>query len=139
MDAKDVVASLSPFGGGLGSSGGVCGALPGALAVIGLLMGKREPEGRDHKLMWRLAYKLVKGFEEITREYGGIECRDIARVDWKDPSQVKAYYKGVKSRRMECMKVIGATADLLGRLLHENEVLSIVNKDHPEREEWNVH
>jgi len=82
-------------------------------------MGKRRPEDKDHKLMWKLSYKLVKGFEDITSEYGGKDCKDIARIDWKDVKQVKEFYKGPNSRRKECLKVIGKTAELLGNLIEE--------------------
>ena len=118
--APDVVAAMSPFGGGMGSTGDVCGCLSGALAVLGLAMGKREPSEKDHKLMWKYAYKLVKQFEALTREYGGKRCRDIARIDWRDRHQVKTYYSdGPDSRRRECLKVIGATAEILGGILEE--------------------
>jgi len=69
--------------------------------------------------MWKLASKMVKNFEAITKEYGGIECRNIARVDWKDPGQVKDFYKDPNSRRQECFKVIEATVTSLEELLEE--------------------
>ncbi len=119
LDSKEVIRALSPFGGGLGSTGQVCGALPGGLAVLGLLMGKDEPSKKDHKLMWKLSYKLVKGFDEITKKYGGNSCKDIARIDWKDIKAVKDYYKNPESRRKECLYVIGETAKFLGELIEE--------------------
>ncbi len=88
-------------------------------------MGKRQPEDKDHKLMWKLSYKLVRGFEDITKEYGGKDCKDIARVDWKDIKQVKEYYKAPTSRRKECLKVIGETARLLGVLIEEHKLESL--------------
>ncbi len=118
--SSEVIAALSPFGGGLGSTGNVCGCLPGALAVLGLSMGKEQPSEKDHKLMWKYAYKLVKRFESLSAEYGGINCKDIARIDWKDRKQVMAYYKnGPDSRKKECLKIIGATAQALGEILEE--------------------
>ena len=120
MSSPEVLAALSPFGGGMGSTGSICGCLPGALAVLGLVMGKKRPSDRDHKLMWKYAYRLVRRFEELTRDYGGKECRDIARVNWKDRKQVKAYYRnGPESRKGECLKVMGATSRILGEILEE--------------------
>ncbi|MEF3169472.1 MAG: C-GCAxxG-C-C family protein [Deltaproteobacteria bacterium] len=116
--AQLVIASLAPFGGGLGSSGDVCGSLPGALAAIGVLTGKKEPSARDHRDMWRLSARMVKAFDEITARYGGIHCRDIARVDWRDREQVKAFRSDPSSGpRRECIKVIGETARALGVIL----------------------
>ncbi len=115
--APELIAAMAPFGGGMGSTGKVCGTLSGALALIGFTMGKREPESKDHKDMWRLSYKLVKGFEKLTREYGGVNCSNIARVDWKDRNSVKSFYKDPDSRRQECLKVIRGTCKILNELL----------------------
>ncbi len=120
-DVADVVSALAPFGGGLGSTGRVCGSLPGALAAIGLTLGKAEPGQRDHKAMWRLSYKMVKEFEAITGPYGGMECKDIARVNWKDIKEVKAFRKDPDSRQKECHRVIAETARALGGLLGDLE------------------
>ena len=118
-DNENVIASLSPFGGGIASTGNTCGTILGALAVIGYLEGKREPEKRDGRPMWKMSYKLFKGFEEITKEYGGTRCLDIARVDWKDIKAVKAFRKDPQSRRQECFKVIEKTAHLLYDILDQ--------------------
>ena len=119
IEAPQVVSALAPFGGGLASTGGICGSLPGALAALGLVMGKKEPRARDHKMIWRLSYSMVRAFDEITSGYGGPDCSDIARVDWKDRDQVIAFRKDPASRRKECLKVIGETAAALGRILQK--------------------
>jgi C_GCAxxG_C_C family probable redox protein len=118
-EAKDVIAALAPFGGGMGSTGAVCGSLPGALAALGLTMGRTEPGSRDGKAMWRYSQRMVTSFIDITLPYGGPNCHDIARVDWKDRGQVMAFHKDPDSRRMECLKVIGETAKILGELLDQ--------------------
>ncbi|MGC9022108.1 MAG: C-GCAxxG-C-C family (seleno)protein [Dissulfurimicrobium sp.] len=107
---KEVIAALSPFGGGIGCSGGLCGALPGAMAVIGLVMGKTVPGHKDHKDMWRLGHKMAEEFKELTAAYGGQDCCNIARVDWKEREQVKSFKKDPDGRRKECVWVIGETA-----------------------------
>ncbi len=117
-----IIASLAPFGGGIASTGNTCGTVLGALAVIGYLEGKKKPETRDGRLMWKMSYKLFKGFEEITSEYGGSRCLDIARVDWKDIKQVKAFRRDPESRRKECFKVIERTAFLLYDILEQMKV-----------------
>ncbi|MGQ9500295.1 MAG: C-GCAxxG-C-C family protein [Dissulfurimicrobium sp.] len=116
---KEIIAALSPFGGGMGYSGGVCGALSGAVAVIGFIMGKTEPEQKDHKDMWRLSSKMALEFKELTAGYGGQNCRNIARVNWSDRGQVKAFRFDPNSRRKECLRVIGETAGFLQKLLQE--------------------
>ena len=114
-ESPDVVAALSPLGGGLGCTGDVCGSLPGALAVLGLVMGKRNPEEKDHRLMWKLAHRMATSFDEITEQYGGRKCYNIVGIDWKDRKQARS--QGPGRRRQECLEVVGETARALGRLL----------------------
>ncbi len=58
-----VIRALAPFGGGMGSTGNICGALSGAIAVFGFIWGKHKPEDRDQRPMWKFSYKMVKKFE----------------------------------------------------------------------------
>ncbi len=104
---------MAPFGGGMGSSGQVCGTLSGALAVIGFTLGKTEARGRDHKLMWNLSYKMVKEFSRICADYDTTDCKDIAGVNWKDRDSVHHFYKDPDSGRKNCVKVIRETSRYL--------------------------
>jgi C_GCAxxG_C_C family probable redox protein len=123
MDQQNetLISAVGAFGGGVASSGRVCGCLTGGIALLSSLYGKDRPEGKDHPRMWRLSYKLTKRFEDLTREYGGVDCRDIARVDWKDREAVKAFYSGSDSRRRICVKLVGDTAGILGEILEQAE------------------
>jgi C_GCAxxG_C_C family probable redox protein len=118
-EAKDVIAALAPFGGGLGGTGAVCCSLPGALAALGLTMGRTEPGSRDRKTMWSYSQRMVRLFNDITLPYGGPNCHDIAMVNWNDRRQVTAFRKDPNSRRMNCLRVIGETARILGELLDQ--------------------
>jgi len=119
--SDELIAAVAPFGGGMGSSGQICGTLSGALAVIGYTLGKTEPRGRDHKLMWKISYKMVKEFAKITRQYGGSNCFDIARLNWTDHVAVKQFYTDPDStRHTNCVKVIRETSNYLYTLITEN-------------------
>lgn len=113
----ELVKAVGALGGGIASSGKVCGILTGGVVFLSSLYGKETPEGRDHPRMWRLTYKLNKKFEELTREYGGVDCRDIARVDWKDREAVKSFYSDPQGRRNICRRLVGETARALGEIL----------------------
>lgn len=109
--------AMAPFGGGMGSSGQVCGTLSGALAVIGFTLGKSEARGRDHRLMWKLSYKMVKQFGKICTPYGGTHCTNITRLNWMDPDAVKEFYTNPESSRKNCVQVIRATSSYLHNLI----------------------
>ena len=108
---------MAPFGGGMGSSGQVCGTLAGALAVLGFTLGKTAPDERDHKLMWKLSRKMVAQFGVICQPYGGTNCVQIARVNWKNPLAVRSFYKDPDSRRQHCVRVIRETSRYLHHLV----------------------
>ena len=114
--SADLMAALAPFGGGMGSSGDVCGTLAGALAVLGLSLGKTRPEQRDHKLMMKLSHRMVLAFEEICHQYGSTRCRDIAGVDWQNRVQVIRFYASPEKSRANCRRVIRETVRVLEEL-----------------------
>lgn len=108
---------MAVFGGGLGATGGTCGALIGSLAVLGLKFGRHEEKEFEGPKMWLSAMILVKRFrEEIVQNHGGIRCRDITKIDWMNREQVKSYYKP-DEKFLECARIIGDSAKLLGELL----------------------
>ncbi len=107
---------MGAFGGGLGGNGEVCGAVVGALGVLGERFSRAKEEEKEDPKMWAYTRELLKRFrEEIVQKHGGIMCREIAGVDWTDRAQVKSFYRGEKA--LECGRIVGDTARLVGELL----------------------
>ena len=71
--------------------------------------------------MWRLSHKLTRIFEEMTRPYGSMNCRDIAKVNWKDREAVREFYTNPDGRRKECTKLVGDLAYALGEMMEKSE------------------
>ncbi len=109
---------MGAFGGGLGGNGEVCGAVAGGLSVLGLRFSRAREDEKEDPRMWSYAQEVLQRFREIVKKHGGINCRDIAGVDWKDREQAKAFYKGEKA--MECGRVVGDTAQMVGELLERS-------------------
>jgi hypothetical protein len=65
--------------------------------------------------MWSYAQEALQRFREIVKNHGGILCREIAGVDWKNREQAKTFYKSEKA--MECGRIVGDTAQMIGELL----------------------
>lgn len=114
-----LIKAMGAFGGGIASSGQVCGTLLGGVAFISSLYSRGNLEEKEHPRMWRLSYKLTKKFEELTKPYGGVNCSDIAQVNWSDKEQAKEFYNNPESRRHICAKVIEDTAFALGEILDQ--------------------
>ena len=107
---------MGAFGGGLGGNGEVCGALVGALGVLGLRFSRGREEEKEDSRMWPYNQEMMGRFRiEIVKNHGSIQCREIARVDWKDRDQVRAFYRGEKI--LECGRIVGDTVQLLDELL----------------------
>jgi C_GCAxxG_C_C family probable redox protein len=119
MGEKDdgAIRAVGAFGGGIASSGGVCGILLGGVAAISSLYSRASLVEKEDPRLWSLSAKFLREFEKMTEPYGGSNCRDIARVDWRDRDAVKAYYGDPDSRRRECIRLVGEAAEALGRLL----------------------
>lgn len=115
----EVIKALGAFGGGIGGTGHICGALVGAVSVMGTLYSRTNLAEKENPRMWAATKTVMKNFEDLTAEYGGINCGQIAQVDWMDWNQVKNFYRNPESRRQVCVKVVGETAKLLGELLEE--------------------
>ncbi len=112
----EVIRAMGAFGGGLGGNGEVCGALAGALAVIGLRHSRAHADEKENPKMWAEAQEMVRRFrDEIVNLQGTIDCRDIAQVNWLDRSEVKAFYSGDKVKN--CVRIVGQTALVLGEIL----------------------
>lgn len=111
---------MGAFGGGIASTGRVCGALLGGISLISSLYSRGNLDEQDDPRMWKLSSRLTKRFEEAAQEFGGIECRQIAGIDWRNREAVKDFYGNPESRRKHCVKVVGDTAFALGQLLEED-------------------
>ena len=118
MSDQSLVRAMASMGGGIASSGGPCGALIGAVAFFGSLMGKDEPEKRDDRLMWKISYEFYKRFEnEVAGKWGSINCRDITGVDWRNRDQARAFRK--REGRVQCANLTGKAARILGEVMEK--------------------
>jgi C_GCAxxG_C_C family probable redox protein len=67
------------FGGGMGHIGGACGAVTGALMLIGLKYGKFK---QDDTVSKDRTYEAVAKFvEEFKRAYGSLNCTELVKFD----------------------------------------------------------
>jgi C_GCAxxG_C_C family probable redox protein len=87
LNLKTALKVSSAFGGGMGHNDEVCGAVSGALMVIGLKYGRTEADDREAKEnTYALAKKFVNGFRSI---YGSIRCTDLLGCNLSTEDGVK--------------------------------------------------
>ena len=116
---ENVIAAVGAFGGGIASSGSVCGTLLGAVAAVSALHSRGNLQDKENPRMWGVSHKLIKQFQQLTEPFGGQNCSDIARVNWSDRDAVKEYYSNPDSRRKDCIRLVGDLAYRLGILLEK--------------------
>lgn len=102
------------FGAGLSKTGNICGAVSGAVMVIGLKYGKAE-EGDEAATEKTRA--LVRQFiEKFTEKNGSIRCTDLLGYDLSDPVDYEAARKsGIFINK--CPLLVRDAADILGEIL----------------------
>ena len=110
-DHPALVKALGGLDGGVGYSKGCCGCMTGGACLISYFTGKGEDTGMDDPQHKPALGEFTRWFEdEITAEYGGIDCRDIT--------------KGNPAKRVEyCPQIIAATFEKCMEILEERELL----------------
>jgi C_GCAxxG_C_C family probable redox protein len=124
MVDEATVKAVGAYGGGIASSGNVCGILLGGVAMISSMYSRGNLDEKENPRLWALSNKFLKKFEELAEPYGGMDCRDIAGVDWKSREEVREYYGNPDSRRKICIRLVGEAACILGELLEQEEARS---------------
>lgn len=125
MDETTAARLVSSFGGGMGRMREVCGAVSGALAVLGLVNGYSDPTDNAGKMRH---YEDVREFAERFKTQTGsgtIICRELlegARVDstagGNPEARTEAYYK-----KRPCGELCAIAADVLDGMLKERNKL----------------
>ena len=119
IENTEVVKALGLFGGGISGTGGICGIFTGGIALISSISSRGTLEEKESPDMWRLGHQLDNKFGELTSEFGGKSCSQIARVDWMDRDQVNNFYSGANGRFKHCLELAVKTTQILGEILEK--------------------
>lgn len=103
------VKLASGFGGGMGQAGDVCGALSGAVIVLGAFKGRpNTPDGSKDDI-----YSLSKGFhKEFMQKFMATDCDVLRKFDF-----------GTREQGVNCLELISSTAQLLGDFLIKQKIV----------------
>ncbi len=105
------------FGGGMAGSGQTCGAVTGALMVIGLAMGHVKATAKaDKARTYQAIQRFMRAFEEI---HGTVNCTDLLGYDLGDPEGYrKAKASGLFTSA--CPKYVESASKILERVLAQD-------------------
>ncbi|MGI6012110.1 MAG: DVU_1555 family C-GCAxxG-C-C protein [Ruminococcus sp.] len=83
MENPDLLRAMSGLTGGMGHSGGLCGALTGGCCVLGLFTGKGEAEEMEHNRSREIIQEYLTWFEASWgNRFGTSLCQDIVQGDF---------------------------------------------------------
>jgi len=103
-----------PFGAGMAGKSQTCGAVTGALMVIGLKWGNTKSEDRKLKEnAYKIAGELAAGFKARN---GSLNCSELLGYDLGTPEGFKTVYE--KNMMVtHCAKFVRDAAEILEELL----------------------
>ncbi len=110
---EQAIKLASPFGGGTARQGYVCGAVTGALMVIGLARGTTDPKDKD--AIYQLGQEFIKRFEA---RHGTVLCRELTGYDFRNPEE----YQAAKDQEIStsvCPKFVQSAAEIVSEFLDE--------------------
>lgn len=102
------------FGGGMGRQGMTCGAVTGALMVLGLDAGRVDPD--DEEARERNDDLVQDFFARFQDKYKTLNCNELTGVQMSCPD-ARAQAKEDGSFERVCPGVVGFAADLVTELL----------------------
>jgi C_GCAxxG_C_C family probable redox protein len=114
LDREKALQIAQPFGGGIARTGSTCGAVTGALLVIGLKHGrKRLEEDEAKEKTYALVHEFIRRFRAAQ---GSIICRELIGLDLSTPEgHSEAQRRGVFSEL--CSKYVAQAVTLLEEIL----------------------
>ena len=106
LKEADGLRVAAAFGAGIARSGDVCGALSGALMVIGL----KHAKGVESK------EKVIAAAQDFMKAFAGrcgsVNCKELLGIDLSTPEGQKKFKEGRLSRS-RCCEFVRASAELL--------------------------
>lgn len=112
---SDVALKIgAPFGAGIGRMGEVCGAVSGAMMVIGLKFGHTDAKDKETKEnVYGMAKKFINSFQERN---GSIICRELLKYDLSKPEEYKmAQEQGLFTSL--CPKLVKDAAEIVSEII----------------------
>jgi C_GCAxxG_C_C family probable redox protein len=100
----------SGFGGGIGRSGSVCGALSGAIMSIGMKYGRNIAD--DTKAYDKCVGKSRDCYVRFKKEFGSIFCNELTECDFTT-EEGREKWRDLGLREKKCVKYIEGSMRIL--------------------------
>lgn len=116
FDEKMALRVSGGFGGGIGGTGDICGAVSGAVMVLGLKNSSVEADNKEQKAY---NYNVINNFISLFKDQiGVIKCKEILNYDISIPTE-KEKAKELNLFSTICPECVRLSALLLENILKE--------------------
>ena len=114
LPRETAIKVAQAFGGGLGRTGNICGAVTGALMVVGLK--RSATDGGDAKAKQE-SCKLAQEFmNRFKARHGSLLCRDLLGCDISTPEGFAKAHDGGLTKTL-CPKFVQDAAEIIEQVL----------------------
>lgn len=113
LDVSTAIRIAGIFGGGLAHQGHVCGAVSGALMILGMKYNGTEADYTSRERGFALGADFIEEFESRHRT---IDCRQLTGHDLSTPEGLKRFQDAGVLRNV-CPCWVKGAADILDALL----------------------
>jgi C_GCAxxG_C_C family probable redox protein len=117
LDPETALKIASCFGGGIGGSGQICGAVSGGILALGLKFGRG---GREEKAVAQVAHKkaleLMRAFEQV---HSTCTCRSLLGGCDLTTAEGKQQFQEQGLHRKVCVGCVRTAGELLEGMLSD--------------------
>jgi C_GCAxxG_C_C family probable redox protein len=114
IDEQTVIRVASAFGGGIARTGKTCGAVTGALMVLGMKEWNSEKEKEEAKQhVYKLSNQLMEEFKDRNKT---LNCEELLGVSVSTP-EGRAVVKANNLTGKVCHRIINDVTEILDKLL----------------------
>ncbi len=117
LDEETALKLATAFGGGMGGSGEVCGAVTGAIMALGLKCGRG---GQDDKSVAQQAYKKTLGLmQAFERVHGSYICRTLlGGIDLRTPGGMQQFKEQGLHQKV-CARCVRTVGEILEEMIEK--------------------
>ncbi len=116
IDKKSALKISSAFGGGIARTGDICGAVTGALMVLGLKFSSEDANNpKEKENIIAIAKKFLDEFRERNNS---LMCKELLNCDL-NTQEGRTTFKELNLRSTHCSKYIRDCAELLEKFYKE--------------------
>jgi C_GCAxxG_C_C family probable redox protein len=111
LDEETAIKIASPFGGGIARQGETCGAVTGALMVLGLKFGPLVGDSKE--TIYAISQDFLRRFQD---QHTSIKCKQLIDYDISQPEELQAA-REANAFHKTCPELVRSAAEIVKSML----------------------